>query len=123
LAFALLGGLVLNLMPCVFPVLAMKAASLAGHAQERGAARLRGLAFAAGVVATFLALAGTLIALRAGGEAVGWGFQLQSPAVVAGLALLMLLVALNLSGFSRWAAASRTSAGAVPGGRMRWAPF
>jgi len=98
MAFALLGGLVLNLMPCVFPVLAMKAASLAGHAHEPRAARLQGLAFLAGVLATFLALAGALIAVRAGGEAVGWGFQLQSPPVVAGLALLMLAVALNLSG-------------------------
>ncbi|MES2724212.1 MAG: thioredoxin family protein [Pseudomonadota bacterium] len=96
--YALLGGLVLNLMPCVFPILAMKATSLAGHAHERSAARAQGLAFLAGVLATFLALAGVLIAIRAGGSAVGWGFQLQSPVVVAGLALLMLAVALNLSG-------------------------
>ena len=96
--YALLGGLVLNLMPCVFPILAMKATSLAGHAHEQGAARAQGLAFLAGVLATFLALAGALIAIRAGGSAVGWGFQLQSPVVVAGLALLMLAVALNLSG-------------------------
>lgn len=96
--FAFLGGLILNLMPCVFPILAMKAASLAGHAHERNAARTQGLAFLAGVLATFLSLAGLLIALRAGGEAVGWGFQLQSPPVVAVLALLMLAVALNLSG-------------------------
>jgi thiol:disulfide interchange protein DsbD len=95
---AFLGGLILNLMPCVFPILAMKAASLAGHAHDRQAARGQGLAFLAGVLATFLALAGLLIALRAGGDAVGWGFQLQSPPVVAGLALLMLAVALNLSG-------------------------
>ncbi len=85
-------------MPCVFPILAMKATSLAGHAHERSAARAQGLAFLAGVLATFLALAGVLIAIRAGGSAVGWGFQLQSPVVVAGLALLMLAVALNLSG-------------------------
>ena len=96
--FALLGGLVLNLMPCVFPILAMKAASLAGHAHEQAAARRQGLAFGAGVLVTFLALAGVLIALQAAGSAVGWGFQLQSPPVVAGLALLMLAVALNLSG-------------------------
>ena len=96
--YALLGGLVLNLMPCVFPILAMKATSLAGHAHEQSAARAQGLAFLAGVLATFLALAGALIAIRAGGSAVGWGFQLQSPVVVAGLALLMLAVALNLSG-------------------------
>ena len=97
-AFAFLGGLILNLMPCVFPILAMKAASLAGHAHERRVAQGQGLAFLAGVLATFLALAVALIAVRAGGAAVGWGFQLQSPPVVAGLALLMLAVALNLSG-------------------------
>lgn len=98
LLFAFLGGLILNLMPCVFPVLSMKAASLAGHAHETSKARLQGLAFLLGVVATFLALAGALLAVRAGGAAVGWGFQLQSPLVIAGLALLMLLVALNMSG-------------------------
>jgi len=93
LVFAFLGGLILNLMPCVFPVLSMKAASLAGHAHDPGKTRLQGLAFLVGVVATFLALAGLLIAVRAGGAAVGWGFQLQSS-----LALVMLLVALNMSG-------------------------
>jgi thiol:disulfide interchange protein DsbD len=96
--FAFLGGLILNLMPCVFPILSMKAASLTAHAHDAGRTRVQGLAFLAGVVVTFLALAGLLIAVRAGGAAVGWGFQLQSPAVVAGLALLMLLVALNMSG-------------------------
>ena len=96
--FAFLGGLILNLMPCVFPVLAMKAASLAGHGDEHAAARRQGLAFLAGVLATFLVLAGALIALQAAGAAVGWGFQLQAPPVVAVLALLMLAVALNLSG-------------------------
>ncbi len=98
LALAFLGGLILNLMPCVFPVLSMKAASLAGHAHHQSKARVQGLAFLAGVLATFLALAGLLLAVRAGGAAVGWGFQLQSPLVIAALALLMLLVALNMSG-------------------------
>lgn len=98
LAFAFLGGLILNLMPCVFPVLSMKAAALAGHAHEARAARAQGVAYGLGVLATFLALAGALIALKAAGQAIGWGFQLQSPAVVAALALVMLLVALNLSG-------------------------
>jgi len=98
LLFAFVGGLILNLMPCVFPVLSMKAASLAGHAHDAGKTRLQGLVFLAGVVATFLLLAGLLLAVRAGGAAVGWGFQLQSPLVIAGLALLMLLVALNMSG-------------------------
>ncbi|MFN3932698.1 MAG: protein-disulfide reductase DsbD family protein [Brevundimonas sp.] len=96
--FALLGGLILNLMPCVFPILAMKAAALTASAHDPAHARRDGLAFLAGVLATFLLLAGVLLALRAAGEAVGWGFQLQSPAVTAGLALLMLAVALNLSG-------------------------
>ena len=98
IAFAFLGGLILNLMPCVFPVLAMKAASLAGHGGDHGEARRQGLAFGVGVLATFLALAVALIALRTAGSAVGWGFQLQDPPAVAALALLMLLVALNLSG-------------------------
>jgi thiol:disulfide interchange protein DsbD len=99
-AFAFVGGLILNLMPCVFPILAMKAASLAIHGggEARAEARAQGLAFGAGAVVTFLALAGVLIALKAAGSAVGWGFQLQSPPVVAVLALLMLAVALDLSG-------------------------
>ena len=97
--FALLGGLILNLMPCVFPVLAMKAASLAGHGGGAHAeARRQGLAFGAGVLVTFLTLAGALIALKAAGSAIGWGFQLQSPPVVAVLALVILAIALNLSG-------------------------
>ena len=98
LLFAFLGGLILNLMPCVFPILSMKAATLAGHAHEARGARLQGLVFLAGVLTTFLVLAGLLIAAKAAGAAVGWGFQLQSPAVVAALSLIMLLVALNLSG-------------------------
>jgi thiol:disulfide interchange protein len=96
--FALIGGLILNLMPCVFPILAMKAASLAATAHQAREARRDGLLFGLGVLVTFLILAGLLLALRAGGEAVGWGFQLQSPAVIAGLSLLMLAVGLNLSG-------------------------
>ncbi|MGZ3280755.1 MAG: protein-disulfide reductase DsbD family protein [Caulobacteraceae bacterium] len=96
--FAFLGGLILNLMPCVFPVLSMKAASLAAHAHHPDRVRAQGLAFLAGVLATFLLLAGVLLALKAGGAAIGWGFQLQSPTVVGALALVMLLVALNMSG-------------------------
>jgi thiol:disulfide interchange protein DsbD len=85
-------------MPCVFPILAMKAASLASAAHEPAKARRDGLAFLTGVLTTFLLLAGLLLGLRAAGEAVGWGFQLQSPPVTAALAVLMLAVALNLSG-------------------------
>lgn len=96
--FALIGGLILNLMPCVFPVLSMKAASIAMHAQHGEKARSQGLAFLAGVVVTFLGLALALIAAKAAGSAVGWGFQLQSPLVIATLCLLMLLIALNFAG-------------------------
>ncbi len=97
--FAFLGGLILNLMPCVFPVLSMKAMSLI-HARgdARTTARAHGLWFTGGALAAFGALGVALIALRAGGQEIGWGFQLQSPMVVALLAYVMLAVGLNLSG-------------------------
>jgi thiol:disulfide interchange protein/DsbC/DsbD-like thiol-disulfide interchange protein len=101
---ALLGGMILNLMPCVFPVLAIKVFSFtkAAEGHDRAAAqaglRRQGLAYTAGVVGSFMALGGLLLTLRAGGEALGWGFQLQSPAVVAALAVLFTLIALNLFG-------------------------
>ncbi|MCB1773890.1 MAG: thioredoxin family protein [Gammaproteobacteria bacterium] len=96
LAFAFLGGLLLNLMPCVLPVLSIKIVGLVRHA-DGGAAR-HGLVFTAGVLSAFAALAAALIALRAAGEAIGWGFQLQEPLVVLGLMYLMLALGLNLSG-------------------------
>jgi len=95
LAFALIGGLLLNVMPCVFPVLSLKALALA---RDPTGARQSGLYFLAGVMATFLALAGLLVALKAGGEAIGWGFQLQAPLVVASLATLFFVIGLNLAG-------------------------
>ena len=95
---ALLGGLILNLMPCVFPVLAIKVMSFTQHADDRRAHQLSGLAYTAGVVLSFLALGVLLLALRSAGEQLGWGFQLQSPAVVAGLAVLFTLLGLNLAG-------------------------
>jgi thiol:disulfide interchange protein DsbD len=98
MAFAFLGGLILNLMPCVFPILSLKAAALAGHAGEASRSRAQALAFLGGVVASFLVLAGALMVARAAGAAVGWGFQLQSPVIVAALTLIMLAAALNLSG-------------------------
>jgi len=99
LAFAVAAGLVLNLMPCVFPVLAMKAIGLAALAgQRRSAALVQAGAYAAGVVTTFLALAGALVALRAAGAVVGWGFQFQSPAFVAATAWLLFAIGLNMSG-------------------------
>ena len=95
---ALVGGLILNLMPCVFPVLAIKVMAFARHADDRRAHRRAGLAYTAGVLLSFLALGGLLLGLRAAGEQLGWGFQLQNPVVVAGLALLFTLVGLNLAG-------------------------
>ena len=95
---ALLGGLILNLMPCVFPVLAIKVMAFAKHANDRAAHRANGLAYSAGVVLSFAALGGLLLGLRAAGEQLGWGFQLQSPAVVAGLVVLFTLIGLNLAG-------------------------
>lgn len=97
LGFAFVGGLLLNLMPCVLPVLSLKVLSFVKHGGEGGALR-HGLAFTAGVLVFFWALAGALLALRAGGEQIGWGFQLQSPPFVAFLASLFLLLALNLFG-------------------------
>jgi thiol:disulfide interchange protein/DsbC/DsbD-like thiol-disulfide interchange protein len=98
LASALLGGLILNLMPCVFPVLAIKVLAFARDTDDRAGHRRNGLAYTAGTVLSFLALGGLLLALRAAGQAVGWGFQLQSPATVAALATLFTLIGLNLAG-------------------------
>ncbi|MBX3635284.1 MAG: thioredoxin family protein [Rubrivivax sp.] len=113
LLFALVGGALLNLMPCVFPVLSLKVLGFATHAGERRQLLAGGLAYTAGVVLSFVALAALLLALRAGGEQLGWGFQLQSPAFVATLAALFTLIGLNLAGLfefgsvlpSSWAAA------------------
>lgn len=115
LLFALAGGVLLNLMPCVFPVLSLKAMGLAAHAHERPRARRHGLLYLAGVLAAFGALAGTLLALRAAGEQLGWGFQLQLPWVVGALALLMLAMGLSLSGVFEigggWMGAGQSLAG------------
>ena len=106
LGLAFLGGLILNLMPCVFPVLAMKAMALASAAAG-GRMRAQAAAYAAGVVAAFAALGGALLATRAAGAAIGWGFQLAAPGFVAALAWLMFAVGLNLSGVFE-----------TPGGRL-----
>lgn len=95
---ALLGGLVLNLMPCVFPILAIKVVGFTRHADDRRSHRIAGLAYSAGVIASFAALGALMLALRAAGEQLGWGFQLQSPVVVAVLAALFTLIGLNLAG-------------------------
>jgi len=111
IVFAFVGGVLLNLMPCVFPVLSLKALALAapGH-ENRRQMQLQGLAFAAGVVVTFVSLALLLLALRAAGEQLGWGFQLQSPAVVTALAILFFVLALNLSGAFEFASLVPSSA-------------
>ncbi len=94
---AMLGGLILNLMPCVFPVLAIKVVGFVNE-KSRSARLTSGLAYTAGVVLSFLALGALLLGLRAAGDQLGWGFQLQSPAVVAALAALFTLLGLNLAG-------------------------
>lgn len=98
LLFAFVGGLILNLMPCVFPVLGLKVLSFGAHAHAPAQARQHALLFAVGAVLSMLALAALLLILRAAGEAIGWGFQLQNPWVIAGLALLFVAIAVNLFG-------------------------
>jgi thiol:disulfide interchange protein DsbD len=117
---ALLGGLILNLMPCVFPVLSLKLLGLmqhqrvdeAAHRQHRSLAA-HGVVFTAGVVLSFVLLAGALLALRAGGAQLGWGFQLQSPWVVAALTLLFFLIGLNLLGAFEFAFGGGVASSAV----------
>ncbi|MFZ9313815.1 MAG: protein-disulfide reductase DsbD family protein [Burkholderiaceae bacterium] len=95
---ALVGGLLLNLMPCVFPVLGLKVLAFSQQAHSPSEAWRHGLVFTLGVVVSMLTLAGIFLGLRAAGEAVGWGFQLQNPWVVSLLALLFVVIALNLFG-------------------------
>lgn len=97
--FAVIGGLILNLMPCVFPVLSLKAMALMQQREVSVAQqRHHALAYTAGAILSCGAVAGLLLALRAGGEAIGWGFQLQSPVFVAALAYLMFALGLSFSG-------------------------
>ena len=99
IGFAFLGGLLLNLMPCVFPVLSIKVLSFVQQAGEDAAkVKRHGLVFTLGVLSSFWALAGLFLILRAAGEEIGWGFQLQTPGFVAVLASVLFLFGLNLSG-------------------------
>lgn len=104
LGLALLGGIILNLMPCVFPVLSIKVMSLAQADRKRMG--LHGWAYTAGIVASFLVFGLALLLARAGGEAIGWGFQLQSPLLIAALTYLFFVMGLSLSGLvtigTRW---------------------
>lgn len=100
LLFAFLGGIILNLMPCVFPVLFMKALSLVAHAGGSASqSRLHGLVYTGGVLASFTILATVLISVKAAGLQVGWGFQLQSPLFVSVIAVVMFVLGLSLSGY------------------------
>ncbi|HET6563985.1 MAG TPA: thioredoxin family protein [Xanthomonadales bacterium] len=99
IVLALLGGIILNLMPCVFPVLSLKALSLVSHSNQPAAhVRLHGLVYTLGILTSFAVLAVLLILLKAGGAQIGWGFQFQSPLFVLAIAYLMFAVGLNLSG-------------------------
>lgn len=98
--FSFIGGLILNLMPCVFPVLSIKALGLAQSATKPATRHLHGWAYTAGCVATFTAIAAVMLLLRRGGDAVGWGFQLQSPVLVGALAYLFFAMGLSLSGLT-----------------------
>jgi DsbC/DsbD-like thiol-disulfide interchange protein/cytochrome c biogenesis protein CcdA len=112
---ALLGGLLLNIMPCVFPILSLKALSLARAGESEAHARSEGLAYTAGVVLAVLALGGVLLALRAGGEEIGWAFQLQEPGVVVALLLLAAAITANFAGLFEVPSLSISGTG-TPGG-------
>lgn len=103
---ALLGGLLLNIMPCVFPILSLKAISLAKAGGDERAAWRDALAYTAGIVLVCLGLGGLLLALRAGGEQIGWAFQLQDPRIILALLLLVTAIAFNLAGLFEFATVS-----------------
>ncbi len=112
---ALAGGLLLNVMPCVFPILSLKALSLARAGESEGQARAEGLAYTAGVVLACVALGVLLLALRAAGQEVGWAFQLQEPLVVAALLLLAVAITANLLGIYEFAVPGFAQAGSPQG--------
>ncbi|MBS2022462.1 MAG: thioredoxin family protein [Deltaproteobacteria bacterium] len=124
LLFAFVGGLLLNLMPCVLPVLGVKVMSFVKHAQADGhRARAHGLVFGGGVLASFWILAAALFALRASGNELGWGFQLQSPLVVSVLAMLFFALGLSFLGFVEVGATVQSAAGAVRFSDTLWGSF
>jgi thiol:disulfide interchange protein DsbD len=119
----LIGGLILNLMPCVFPVLAIKVLGFSGHGQNRHAQKLSGLAYTAGVVLSFVALGALLLGLRAAGQQLGWGFQLQSPVVVSLLAALFTVLGLNLAGLFEFGICCPAALPAPRRATRCWTPF
>lgn len=99
LMFAFLGGLILNLMPCVLPVISLKLFSLIRHKEYSQKQLLKhNLSYTAGVITTFMGLAGVIVALKTTGEEVGWGFQLQSPTFILSMMLVLFILSLNLFG-------------------------
>lgn len=122
LLFAFLGGLILNLMPCVFPILAMKAVGLASGL-SRGAARGHGIAYTVGVMVTFAGLALALLAARSAGAAAGWGFQFQSPVFVVAMAWILFAVGLNLSGVFQIGTGLMGVGGNLAGRTGHWGDF
>jgi thiol:disulfide interchange protein/DsbC/DsbD-like thiol-disulfide interchange protein len=114
LGLAVLGGLVLNVMPCVFPILSLKAMSLARSGESQAEARREGVAYSAGVILAVLALGGVLLVLRAAGTEVGWAFQLQEPGVVVFLLVLASAITANLAGLFDLPSISFTRTGGAP---------
>ncbi len=112
---ALVGGLLLNIMPCVFPILSLKALSLARAGESKAEARAEGLAYSAGVVLACMGLGALLLALRAGGSEVGWAFQLQEPLVVAALLMLAVTLTANFLGAFEFAIPGFARAGSAKG--------
>ena len=112
---ALAGGLLLNIMPCVFPILSLKALSLARASESEAKARAEGLAYTAGVMLACVGLGGLLLALRAAGEQVGWAFQLQEPGVVVALLVLAAAITANFAGLFELPSLSVTTGGKPAG--------
>ncbi len=112
---ALLGGLILNVMPCVFPILSLKALSLARAGGSEAEARAEGLAYTGGVVLATALLGGVLLALRAAGQEVGWAFQLQEPGVVVALMLLAVAITANLAGLFEFSVPGFAQGGSAKG--------
>jgi len=116
LLLAFLGGIVLNAMPCVFPILSLKLLSLVRQAHGHRREQLgHGLAYTAGVLVSFAALGGALLALRAGGRAIGWGYQLQTPVFIAVIAYLLLAMGLSLSGVASFGTGLSGTGGRLAG--------
>lgn len=123
--FAFLGGVILNLMPCVFPILSMKALSLVTMGGDgRRLVRQSGLIYTLGILVAFSVVAAVMLVLRSAGEAVGWGFQMQNPSIVVGLGLLMVAIGMNLLGaFEFGTSVVNVGQGLVNGGERRAAFF